>query len=189
MALLRKTLEDWGIDEEISTKIIKAHSETVDGLKAQINELKADLEKAAEVKKTLDSYEIKYNALKDEFKEFKTNQAKKEEKTAKQNAYRDLLKKAGISEKRLDTVLKVSDIDSVELEKDGKIKNADELTTRLKDEWSDFIITESKQGANTPHPPVAVQNVAKSKSEIMQIKDTVERQKAWGEYLAAQQKG
>ena len=57
---------------------------------------------------------------------------------AKETAYRALLKEAGVSEKRIDTVLKVSDIDGIELA-DGKIKNADELTESVKKEWADFI--------------------------------------------------
>ena len=58
----------------------------------------------------------------------------------------------GGSEKRIDAVLKVSNVDGIELE-DGKIKDADKLTENIKTEWADFIVTTQQKGANPANPP------------------------------------
>ena len=73
-----------------------------------------------------------------QFNGYRTEPPNNESRAAKETAYRALLKEVGVSEKRIDTVLKVSDIDGIELE-DGKIKNADALTESVKKEWADFI--------------------------------------------------
>ena len=91
--------------------------------------------------------------FKEEFEKYKTDVENKEKHTAKEAAYRDVLKAAGISEKRIDSVLKVSDVDNVELDENGKIKDNDKLTESIKTEWADFITAEGTKGANVPTPP------------------------------------
>ena len=58
-----------------------------------------------------------------------------------------------MSEKRIDSVIRVSDIDGIELGEDGKVKDAETLTNSVKSEWSDFIVTEHVTGAQTSNPP------------------------------------
>ena len=99
-----------------------------------------------------DSYKVKYDALKEDFEKFKNEQTQKENHEAKESAYRGILKAAGISEKRIDAILKVSDIDSLEIE-DGKIKDAEKLTENAKKEWADFVVVETTNGVKTPNPP------------------------------------
>lgn len=165
MALTRKMLEAMGVDEKAIEQIIEAHSETVNALKAERDGYKGNAAKYESVQKELDElkaaaekggkdpYKVKYEALKEEFESYKNDVSAKETKSAKENAYRALLKSAGISEKRIDTVLKVSDMDGVELDKEGKIKNSDKLTEQIKADWSDFIVKETETGAQTPNPP------------------------------------
>src|SRR5699024_6665472 len=129
-----------------------------------------------------DSWKVKYEAIKEEFEGYKTEQTKKESHAAKEKAYRALLQEAGVSEKRLESVLKVSDVDSVELDDKGAIKGADKLTESIKSEWADFITTTETRGANTSNPP-ANNGVAKTKEQIMGIKDTAERQRAIAQNL------
>ena len=50
MGLTRKFLKGMGISDEQIDAIIDAHTETVDALKAQRDELKADAEEYAETK-------------------------------------------------------------------------------------------------------------------------------------------
>ena len=119
---------------------------------------------------------MKYEAIKEEFEGYKTEQTKKESHAAKEKAYRALLQEAGVSEKRLESVLKVSDVDSVELDDNGAIKGADKLAESIKSEWADFITTTETRGASTSNPP-ANNGVAKTKEQIMGIKDTAERQR------------
>lgn len=194
MSLTRRALKAMGIDEEKIDEIISMHSETVDGLKAGVAKYKADAEALPEVQKQLekaqadleagkkDSWKVKYEAIKEEFEGYKTEQTKKESHVAKEKAYRALLQEAGVSEKRLESVLKVSDVDSVELDDKGAIKGADKLTESIKTEWADFITTTETRGANTSNPP-ANRGVTPTKEQIMGIKNTAERQRAIAQNL------
>jgi len=49
-------------------------------------------------------------------------------------------------------VIKVSNMDEIKLDKDGKIEDADKLTESVKTEWADFIVTKREEGAKTPNP-------------------------------------
>ena len=194
MSLTRRALKAMGIDEEKIDEIISMHSETVDGLKADVAKYKADAEALPEVQKQLekaqadleagkkDSWKVKYEAIKEEFEGYKTEQTKKESHAAKEKAYRALLQEAGVSEKRLESVLKVSDVDSVELDEKGAIKGADKLAESIKSEWADFITTTETRGANTSNPP-ANRGVTPTKEQIMGIKNTAERQRAIAQNL------
>ena len=165
MALTRKFLSALGIEADKIDEIINAHAETVDGLKEQISKLKPDAEKLPEVKKELtelkaaaekagkDPYKVKYEALKEDFDKYKADQTAKETAAAKSAAYKALLKDAGVSEKRIDAVLKVSDLGAIELDGDGNVKGKDDLVKSIKAEWADFIVTEGKKGADVPNPP------------------------------------
>lgn len=164
MALTRKFLKAIGLEDDKIDEIIAAHSETVDALKEQRDQYKTDAEKLPDVQRQLDDanaakvaagkdpYKVKYEALKEEFEGFKTDQTAKETRAAKETAYRALLKEAGISEKRMDAVLKVSDVDGVELV-DGKIKDSENCIRNIREEWADFIVTEKTKGADQYMPP------------------------------------
>lgn len=165
MSLTRKMLKAMGIEDEKIDQIIEAHTETVDALKEQRNQYKADAEKLPEVQKQLDtanqqlesaekdSWKVKYDALKEDFDAYKADQDAKEAKSAKEKAYTELLKAAGIPDKRIAAVLKVSDLDTVELDDNGAAKDADKLTEGIKAEWADFIPTTVEKGADTANPP------------------------------------
>jgi len=164
MSLTRKMLAAMDIPAEKIDEIISAHSETVNAIKTERDELKAaadrlpavekDLEKANAELETFRSgdWEKKYTDLKSEYEGFKTDTAKKAEKVAKESAYRKLLLDAGISEKRIASVMKVSSLEDIKIDKDGKIEGADTLTENVKKEWADFIVTKSEQGSNPAKP-------------------------------------
>ncbi len=193
--LTRKFLKGMGLSDEQVDSIIDQHTETVDGLKEQIKEYKADAEKVpglekklAEAQADLDtekksSWKVKYDALKEDFDAYKSEQTAKETHKAKESAYRALLTEAGISEKRIAAVLRVSDVDSVELDDDGKVKGADKLKDGIKEEWGDFIQTASESGAKTPNPPANNGGGTMTKEEIFKIKDPAKRQAAIGDNL------
>ena len=194
MALTRKFLSALGIESEKIDEIIAAHTETVDGLKEERDRYKSSADRLTTVEKELNKlkdeaakddgnnpFEVKYKALKEEFEQFKSNAAAKETKAKKESAYRKLLKEAGISEKRIDSVLKVSDIDSIEFDENGNIKGASELTKNIQSEWADFIVTSTIQGARIATPPANNGTIKMRKNEILAIKDRTERQKAIAE--------
>ena len=194
MALTRKFLSALGIDDAKVDDIIQAHSDTVNGLKDEIEKYKADAEKLPAVEKELkelkdanaeyegkNPYKVKYEALKEEYAEYKKGIDEKETKAKKESAFKALLKEAGVSDKRIDSVLKVSDIEGLELDDEGKAKNSADLVKSIKDEWSDFIVSEGKGGAPTATPPTGNGKSYKSKEEIYAIKDASERQRAISE--------
>ena len=192
MAFTRKMLKAMGIEEEKIDQIIDAHSETVDALKADRDAYKEDAAKLAAVQKELDElkakgddgYKAKYEAEKAAHDALKADIAAKETKKAKTDAYRELLKGANIDEKRIATILRAEapTIDKIELDADGKIKNAEQYTESIKSDWADFIVTQSAKGANTATPPAnGGTATTKTKEDILKIKDAGERQKAIAE--------
>lgn len=151
----------------------------------EIEALKTEKQTAEDSATTAEKWKTKYQALKDDFESYKGEQAKKETRAAKEKAYRELLKQAGVNEKRLDAVLRVSDVDSVELDEKGTIKGADKLTEGIKSEWADFIGTTSIQGAQTATPPASTGGNGMTKADIYKKDDhgryvmsATERQKA-----------
>lgn len=197
MALTRKLLKGMGLTDEQVDTIIEAHTDTVDGLKAEVARYKPDAEKLADVQKELNElkaisdggFKQKYEDEHKAFEDYKREQTAKESRDAKKDAYKSLLKEVGVSEKRLDAVLKVSDIDAIELDKDGNIKGADKLKDSVKSEWADFITTTTTQGATTSNPPTTNGgNTTLTKADIYKkdekgryVMSTSERQKALAE--------
>ena len=169
MALTRKFLTAMGIEAEKIEEIIEAHTETVDALKKERDEAKAeatsyksDAEKLPAVQKELDDlktanadnpYKERYEKEHNEFEAYKADVTAKETKAKKVSAYRKLLKEAGIDEKRIDSIIKVSAVDAVELDDEGAIKDSDKLSETIKTEWADFIVEEGTKGADTKTPP------------------------------------
>lgn len=197
MALTRKFLKALGLEDDKIEQIIEEHTTIADRMNAEIEKYKADAEVLPRVQKELekaqadleagkkDSYKVKYDALKEEFEGYKSEQTKKETRSAKEKAYRELLKQAGVSEKRLDSVLRVSDVDGMELDDKGAIKDADKLTESIKSEWADFIQTTTTQGAQTAVPPAYNGGNAMTKADIYKkdehgryVMSASERQKA-----------
>ena len=142
--------------------------------KTQLDELQTKLDES-------EGLQGKYDKLKTEYDNFKNETEAKETRTQKQDAYKEILKKVGIPEKRFAVILKTVDLDDLKIS-DGKLVDADKLEKSVKEEWSDFIVTTQETGVNSANPPS--NNGGKStmtKKEIMEIKDTAERQKAIAE--------
>ena len=163
MAFTRKMLKGLGISEELQEVILDAHLEVVNALKEERDTYQKDAEKLAEVQKELDdekakhegetSLQSQYDQLKKEFDTYKQGIEKKEAEATKKAAYKKLLIEAGVSDKRVDSVIKVSDLDKIQIDKEGNIKDAEELTKSVKTEWADFIVTSGTKGAETTTPP------------------------------------
>lgn len=165
MALTRKMLKAMGIEEEKIEQIIEEHAETVNALKQQRDQYKVDAEKLPGVQKELDDlkeaadkdgenpYKAKYEDLQQQFDDYKADVTAKETKAKKTAAYRKLLKDAKVSEKRLDSILKLSPVDDIELDDNGEIKDAADVKKKIEEEWSDFIVTEETHGADSNNPP------------------------------------
>jgi hypothetical protein len=149
--------------------IMNGHITSVNALREERDTYKADAEKLPGVQKELDKankkiaenedadakdkWKVKYDALKEESDNYRTSVEAEKTKRKKSDAYRELLKEAGVSEKRRAAVLRVTDLDSLELDEDGKFKDAENLKKSIKEEWAEFIPVDGKQGADVKTPP------------------------------------
>lgn len=189
--------------EEIENQIMALHLGVVDVIRDELSKAKADADKLPEVQAELDklksgkeddnSYKSKYEKEHAEFEKFKADQAEKDARADKTAKYRELLKKAGISEKRLDSVLKVTDMDSVTLDKDGNIEDSEKLIGSIRNEWADFIVKEGAKGASTGNPPAST-GAKLSKDDIYKtdekgrfVMDAQARQAALAELAASEE--
>lgn len=197
MAFTRKMLKAMGIEEEKIDEIIEAHREVTDALKEDRDKYKADAEKLNDVQKKYDDlkneveskeddpYKEKYDKEHKAFEAYKAGIEADRVKANKVQAYKELLKKAGVSEKRLDSIIKVTAIDEVEIDDEGKIKDSDKVVEGIKSEWSEFIVTETQRGAGTENPPSNTGGGKLTKADIYKkdergryVMSTAERQKA-----------
>lgn len=190
MSLTRKMLKAMGIEEEKIEQIIEAHLETVNPLKEERNQFKTDAEKLAEAQAKLSKLEkvvsengetvakSEYDKVVNEYKLYKEAQTEKEAKAAKTQAKREFFKNIGVSEKRLDAVVKATADDDFEWDDNNAIKNADKVTDQKKQEWADFIETTVVRGASTVNPPSNNgRGTGKTREEILAIKDGALRRK------------
>ena len=208
MALTRKLLSSMGIETDKIDQIIEAHTETVSGLKQQIADLGDELTKAKEtgsaesgrlkdVQKELDDLKNQvaedakaregkdYDALKKEYEDYKAEVHEKEVKGAKEKAFRGLLSDMNVSEKGTSMILKYMGVSGIELDEEGKLKDATAIKKAVKEDWGDYIPTVEAKGADTKTPPTDGKGSAttKTKEEIMANKDATARQKAIAENM------
>lgn len=182
---LRKIFEDAGMEippKDVLGQICDLHTEALDGMNDTIKELQGKLSASEQERGDNDGYKDKYEKEHEAFEAYKSDVAEKETKAAKSKAYRELLKESGVSDKRFDGIIKLTDLDGIELDSDGKIKNADKHAETIKTEWADFIVSTETKGAKTATPPTNNGGATtKTRAEILAIKDTTERQKAIAE--------
>lgn len=207
-AQVREILSSAGIDSdhmrEAVDKIIEGNANSIDALreereslKDQVAALKAEIDKykendgkLSETQKELDALKKQveddkaanagkdYDKLLKEFEDYKTEVKNKEVRSAKESAYKEILKDAGIPERHFAMIIKYSDVDDLELDEKGKAKDAKEILKSVREEWDDHIEKTVEKGVKTENPPHNNGGSGKTKEEIMQIKDTSERQKA-----------
>ena len=195
MALTRKMLKAMGIEDEKIDQIIEEHTESTDALKQQRDEYKAKAEAKATTStepkpkdpEPSDEYKAKYDAEKKAFEDYKAGIEAEKAEAEKRAKYRELIVKAGVDSKRVDSVLKVSDLSEIKV-KDVAIEGADDLVKSIKEDWADFIPTTQKVGANAPNPPKN-DGGAKKLEDITKMQDPVARQEALAKYIEAQNEG
>lgn len=185
MALTRKLLSALGIEADKIEQIIEAHTETVDALKHERDDLKSKLADFDKVKTELDKLKEAaknggdYEKLKKDFEDYKAEVEGRETLSKKKAALEKIAKDAGLSENGVAKAVKYTDFGKIELDEKGEIKDSKDILKNLKEEWSDYVQTKGAKGADTPNPPKNGNGGSySSKGEIMKIKDTVERQKA-----------
>ena len=161
MALTRAMLKGMGRTDEQVSAIVEADTETVDALKEARDRYKKEAEKLPGVQKKLDDllenpdendwkekYENEHTAFENYKKDLEAANAKK----SKQDAYRAILKEIGVSENRIESIIKITNVDEFKI-KDGKLDNSEELMKAAKEEWKEFITSSDTAGADTKTPP------------------------------------
>lgn len=204
MALSRKYLSALGIEADKIDQIIEAHTDSLEAIKADRDKYKAQIDEdknssdaqakaLADAKQELEDLKKQveadnkaregkdYDKLKEEFDKYKAEQEMKATNSAKETALKELLTDMKMSEKGSKQVLKWMGVSKIELDEDGKIKDASALRKSIKEDWGDYIQNESTQGAPTSNPPSNNGGSGMTKEEIMKIKDRTERQKAISE--------
>ena len=192
MALTRKFLKAMGIEDEKIDQIVDAHTETVDGLK---NELKAAQEKANKldgVEKELnelkakgeDGYKEKYEKEHKAFEDYKNDVTAKQTKAAKEAAAKAYFEAKNITGANLSIAMRGArdEINGIELDENGKIKDAKALDDLVSGEYAGLIVSTTTKGAKTATPP-ANNGGGVTKEQIFAIKDAGERQRAIAEHL------
>lgn len=181
MALERKTLRAILEDETTDTsgklkKILDVLHEETDTLQNQLDEKNAALAKA---EKDRDAANGGKQAAEKELTDYKAQQTQKDAHAAKEAKFRELLKSAGVLDKYADRVVRLSgeDIDKLELDDKGNVKDAKKLTDSLKSDWGDFVGTTTTTGAKVDTPPTNTGSKM-TKEQIINIKDASERQAA-----------
>lgn len=189
MALTRKMLEALGVEEKAVEQIIDAHIEVVNGLKDKLKVYEEDAGKYAEAKAELDGlkkedYKAKYEKERSDFEEYKKSVEAKESRAAKEKVVREFFENKGITGTNLDIAMRGVTAEMAQLEVvDGKIKDTKILDDLVKGTYSGLVAKIGKKGADTATPPGSSGATPMTKKDIMAIKDTTERQKAWVEYI------
>ena len=123
-------------DDKAKAILDALHKET-DELKDQL-----DAEKAArtQAEKDRDAANGGKQAAEQELTDYKAQQTQKDTRATKAAAYKQLLKDNGVLEKHFDRVVKMTgaDIDALELDENGKVKDAKKFMDSQKDVWNDF---------------------------------------------------
>ena len=150
-----------------------------------IRKLNEEKQTAADNAATAVDWKKRYEDEHAAFEAYKGEIAAKETLEAKRTAYRGLLADANVAEKYRDKVLKYTDFNAVELDDKGKLKGAAALLRAVKEEWPEYLETVTEGSAvQTPNPPANNGPGARTREDIMNIKDAAERQQAIAEELA-----
>lgn len=160
MAVTRKMLKGMGLTDEQIDTIIEAHTETVDGLKTQIDTYKADAQKLPGVQKELDDYKAaqdggykeKYEKEHSDFDQYKKTVAAKEAAATVERLYRAELTALGITGKRADKIIKATDMTAIKI-KDGALEDAKAVQDAIRDDWGEFIPETHTEGVKVETPP------------------------------------
>ena len=194
MALTRKSLKAMGLTDEQVDSIIEMHTDTVDGLKEQVNTYKADAEKLPNVQKELDDlkamgdggYKDKYEKEHKAFEDYKADVTARESKAAKEKAVRAYFESKNITGANLDLAMRGCGEEMAALVMDGdKIKDTTSLDALVDGTYKALVSTTNTQGANPATPPTNSGGAKLTRADIYKKDDkgryvmsTADRQKA-----------
>ena len=119
----------------------------------EIETLKGEKQTAEDNATSAERWRTKAEKLQKDIEDMKADYAAKEQLSKVKAAYRKLLEESGIDSKRLDTVVRATIFDGMNLGEDGKLEGADALKTAIEHDWADFKVSTEVKGANVETPP------------------------------------
>lgn len=187
MALTRKLLKGMGLTDEQVDTVIEAHTDTVDGLKGEVNKYKGDAEKLPGVQKELDDlkaagdggFKEKYEKEHKAFEDYKADQTAKETRAAKEKAVRAYLESKNIKDGNLTIAMRGlgAEIDAAELDGD-RLKETKPFDDLIAGDLAGLVTTTTTRYAPPPAFPPKNTGGKMTKDEIMKISDRSERRAA-----------
>ena len=163
MSLTRKYLKTLGLTEAQIEGVIRAHAETVDGLKEEIDSAKGDSDR-----------------LRQEYDQYRADAEQRRREDDVKAAYRKLLEREHVDPRRFEAIERATSYDAMTLDDAGALADSDKLAADIRRDWSDFIVTTRRRGAKVSTPP-AGDRQPPSRREILSIRDTAQRQRAIAE--------
>ena len=195
MSLTRKSLKAMGLTDEQIDSVIEMHTDTISGLKdkldavennvetvkkleADVEKYKSELETAKQSIADSEKYKEQYETTKSEFEKYKGDVTAKETKIAKEKAVREYFKSKGINDDNMPIAMRgiKTEIDAAELDDKGKIKDTKVFDELIKGDYSKLVSRTETKGADVQIPPPNAGKAPITKEEIMNIKNTAERQ-------------
>lgn len=164
MALTRKMLKAMGIEDDKADQIIEAHAESVDALKKQRDDAKAEADSVPELRKQLeeaqkaaagDDAAERLKSVQDEFAAYKADVEAKEARATAERLFREQLRAAKVDDRYADLAVKDMDPSQYAV-KDGTFEDADAVEKAVAgfaEKYPQFITSTSTQGASTGNPP------------------------------------
>lgn len=160
MALTRNFLKTMGLTDEQISAIIENHTDTVEALKKERDDWKGKAETVETITRERDEALEKLSKAGDaakvqkDFDDYKAGVEKEKLNAKKLAALAAAFEAAGVKRESFrKAMLKGWDIDSVELDDEGKIKDADGINAAVQKDYADFIATDEDKPLPPNNPP------------------------------------
>ena len=183
MALTRNYLKSMGLTEEQVNAIIENHTDSIDGLKAELATARAAAETVEALTKERDELKDKLSKAGDaakvqaEFDAYRQQVETEKANAAKSAAVRKALKASGVQrEEFLDLLMGKVELDKVEMDGDA-VKDVAALAAPLKAAYAGCFASESEQGTKLQNPPSGG-GTRMTKEQIAKIENRDERRAA-----------
>ena len=183
MALTRNYLKSMGLTEEQVNAIIENHTDSIDGLKAELATARAAAETVEALTKERDELKDKLSKAGDaakvqaEFDAYRQQVETEKANAAKSEAVRKALKASGVQrEEFLDLLMGKVELDKVEMDGDA-VKDEESFVAPFKASYAGCFASESEQGTKLQNPPSGG-GTRMTKEQIAKIENRDERRAA-----------
>lgn len=198
MALTRKLLKSFNLEESVIDSIIEAHTESIDALKKQRDDALAEAAKVEALTRDLHEANDKLSKAGDaakvqkELDDLKASVAAEKTAAATRAHARSLLKNdVGIKrESALDLILAAEKLDAYERDENGQIKDPAAFVNAMKEKHAEWIGEVITRGVPPLNPLSGGGNAKMTREDIFKkdekgryVLSTAERQKAIAENI------